>query len=73
MRFETTGAKNPRVIAIRPLGCREVRAPTWRNLTSLYAARPPLRAARNGALIIFIALHVKPFPSLSSAVERSQL
>src|SRR5256885_8308311 len=25
----------------RPLGCRELRAPTWRYLTSLYAACPP--------------------------------
>src|SRR6476646_2126923 len=40
---------------IRPLGCRELRAPTWRSLTSLYAARPPRRAARIGALINFIA------------------
>jgi hypothetical protein len=40
---------------IRPLGCRELRAPTWRSLTSLYAVRPPLRAARIGALINFIA------------------
>ncbi|PYJ47573.1 MAG: hypothetical protein DME85_04790 [Verrucomicrobia bacterium] len=51
---------------IRPLGCRELRAPTWRNLTSLYAARPPLRAARIGALINFIPLHVQRFPGLSS-------
>jgi hypothetical protein len=29
------------------------------NLTSLYAARPPQRAARIGALIIFIAPHVQ--------------
>ena len=44
-------------------------APTWRNLTSLYAARPPLRAARIGALINFIALDVQAFASLSSVVE----
>ena len=49
-----TGGKNPRVVEIRPLGCRELRAPTWRSLTSLYAARPPQRAARIGALINFI-------------------
>jgi len=68
-----TGAKNPRVVAIRPLGCRKVRAPTWRNLTSLYAARPPQRAARIGALINFIPLHVQPFPCLSSIALRSRL
>src|SRR3954451_11709207 len=37
------------------LGCRESRAPTWRSLTSLYAARPSLPAARTGTLIEFIA------------------
>src|SRR5207249_10841859 len=58
---------------IRPLGCRELRAPTWRNLTSLYAARPPQRAARIGALMNFIPPHVQPFPSLSSVARRSQL
>src|SRR5438309_9470289 len=36
------------------------------NLTSLYAARPPRRAARIGALINFIPLHVQPFRCLSS-------
>ncbi|PYI97610.1 MAG: hypothetical protein DME98_07615 [Verrucomicrobia bacterium] len=54
-----TGAKKLRVVELRPLGCRELRAPTWRNLTSLYAARPPQRAARIGALINFMALHVQ--------------
>ncbi|PYI72594.1 MAG: hypothetical protein DMF02_03160 [Verrucomicrobia bacterium] len=58
---------------IRPLGCRELRAPTWRNLTSLYAARPPLRAARIGALINFIASDVQPFSFLSSVVQLFQL
>src|SRR5437763_3495868 len=51
---------------IRPLGCRELRAPTWRKLTSLYAARPPRRATRIGALINFIPLHVQSFRCLSS-------
>jgi hypothetical protein len=54
---------------IRPLGCRELRAPTWRNLTSLYAARPPLRTARIGALINFIPPHVQGFWFLSSVAE----
>jgi len=61
------------VVEIRPLGCRELRAPTWRSLTSLYAARPPQRAARIGALINFIPLHVQPFPSLSSLAQRFRL
>jgi len=65
--------KKPARGKIRPLGCRELRAPTWRSLTSLYAARPPLRAARIGALINFIPPHVQPFPSLSSVGLRSQL
>ncbi|PYJ59198.1 MAG: hypothetical protein DME74_12935 [Verrucomicrobia bacterium] len=43
------------------------------NLTSLYAARPPQRAARIGALINFIPLHVQPFPSLSSLAQRFRL
>jgi hypothetical protein len=55
-----------RVIEIRPLGCRELRAPTWLNLTSLYAARLLLRAAQVGALIDFIRSHVQAFPFLSS-------
>ena len=46
--------KKPARGKIRPLGCRELRAPTWRSLTSLYTARPPQRAARIGALINFI-------------------
>src|SRR2546423_11323659 len=66
MRFERTGAKSRASGEIRPLGCRELRAPTWRNLTSLHAARPPRRAARIGALINFIPLHVQPFRCLSS-------
>ncbi|OLA97649.1 MAG: hypothetical protein AUH19_03490 [Verrucomicrobia bacterium 13_2_20CM_55_10] len=43
------------------------------NLTSLYAARPPQRAARIGALINFIPLHVQPFLSLSSLAHRFRL
>jgi hypothetical protein len=58
--------KPARVVRFDPLGCRELRAPTWGNLTSLYAARPPRRAARIGAVINFIPLHVQPFRYLSS-------
>jgi hypothetical protein len=54
---------------IRPLGCRKLRAPTWRNLTSLYARRPPLRTARIGALINFIPPHVQVFWFLSITAE----
>jgi len=43
------------------------------NLTSLYAARPPQRAARIGALINFIAVHVQPFQCLSSVGQRFRL
>ena len=43
------------------------------NLTSLYAARPPRRAARIGALINFMALDVQPFANLSSVAKRFQL
>jgi hypothetical protein len=46
-----------------------MRAPTWRNLTSLYAHRPPLRTARIGALINFIRTHVQVFCFMSSVVE----
>jgi hypothetical protein len=66
------GSEYPRKSAgfeIRPLGCRELRAPTWRSLTSLYAAGPPLWAARTGALIDFIALSVQAFTSLSSVTQ----
>ena len=51
---------------IRPLGCRELRAPTWRDLTSLYAACPPRRAARIGAFINFICIYLQLFAGLSS-------
>jgi hypothetical protein len=64
-----TRAKGARVLEVRPLGCRELRAPTWRSLTSLYAADPRLRAARIGALINFIAPSVQAFVSLSSAAQ----
>ena len=48
--------KKPARGKIRPLGCPEsVRGlQLGENLTSLYAARPPQRAARTGALINFI-------------------
>ena len=39
------------------------------NLTGLYAARPPLRAVRIGALISFIPPHVQAFRLLSSVTE----
>jgi hypothetical protein len=41
---------------IRPLGCREKRAPTWRYGRALYPACPPWRAARFAALVIFICI-----------------
>src|SRR5438128_10842959 len=53
MRFERTGRKKTARGVIRPLGCRELRAPTWRYLTSLYAACPPRRATPIGALVVF--------------------
>src|SRR5438132_1819472 len=65
MRFERTGAKPARG-EIRPLGCRELRAPTWRDRTGFYAACPPRRAARIGALIVFIRIYLQPFACLSS-------
>ncbi len=39
------------------------------NLTGLYAARPPVRAARIGALINFIPPYVQAFWFLSSVAE----
>src|SRR5438874_11996190 len=65
MRFERTGAKPARG-EIRPLGCRELRVPTWRDRTGLYAACPPRRAARIGALIVFIRIYLQTFACLSS-------
>jgi len=38
-----TGGKNPRVVEIRPLGCREWRAPTWRK-SNEPLCRPPAPA-----------------------------
>jgi hypothetical protein len=62
--------KKPARGKIRPLGCREERAPTWRDRTSLYAAcRNP--AARFDALIVFISIYLQPFPCLSTMVARS--
>jgi len=43
------------------------------NLTSLYAVRPPLRAARIGALINFIPPHVQAFQLLSRVARRFQV
>jgi len=61
-----TGAKNPRVVGFDHWGAANCGLQLGENLTSLYAARPPQRAARIGALINFIALHVQPFQYLSS-------
>src|SRR5882762_7164748 len=65
MRFEITGGKNPRVVRFDHWGAANCGLQLGENLTSLYAARPPQRAARIGALINFIPLHVQPFRSLS--------
>src|SRR6267378_1985338 len=66
MRFEITGGKNPRVVRFDHWGAANCGLQLGENLTSLYAARPPQRAARIGALINFIPLHVQLFRYLSS-------
>ena len=73
MRFGIP-AQKPARGKIRPLGCPE----SFRGLqlgeivTSLYAACPLWRAARIGALIIFISTNLQPFAYLSSAPARLQ-
>ena len=48
-------AKNPRVVrSTTGVPRKRSGAPTWRDLTSLYAPYPLLRAARTSALIVFI-------------------
>ncbi len=49
-----TGAKNPRVVRFDHWGAANCGLQLGENLTSLYAARPPQRAARIGASINFI-------------------
>src|SRR5437762_4300638 len=67
LEFGSRGpAQKPARGKIRPLGCRELRAPTWRDRTSLYPACPPQRVARIGALIVFICIYLQPFACLSS-------
>jgi hypothetical protein len=74
MRFERTGGKNPAGgVRFDHWGAANCTLQLGENLTSLYAARPPLRAARIGASINFIPPHVQPFRVLSSAGQRSQL
>jgi hypothetical protein len=66
MRFDITGGKKTRVVRFDHWGAANCGLQLGENLTSLYAARPPQRAARIGALINFIPLHVQPFRCLSS-------
>jgi len=49
-----TGAKNPRVVRFDHWGAAACGLQLGENLTGLYAARPPQRAARIGASINFI-------------------
>src|SRR5437016_13526855 len=67
LEFGSRGpAQKPARGEIRPLGCRELRAPTWRDRASLYPACPPRRTARIGPLIVFICIYLQSFACLSS-------
>lgn len=71
--FRDTGAKNPRVRRFDHWGAANRGLQLGENLTSLYAARPPLRAARIGALMNFISPDVQAFVSLSRLAQQFQL
>jgi len=72
MRFELPAEKTRAWLRFDHWGAADCGLQVGENLTSLYAARPPQRAARIGALINFIALHVQPFAGLSSAANQFQ-
>ena len=73
MRFERTGGKPARGVRFDHWGAANCGLQLGENLTSLYAARPPQRAARIGALINFMAFDVQPFAGLSSVAKQFQL
>ena len=68
-----TGGKTREWLTFDHWGAADCGLQLGENLTSLYAARPPQRAARIGALINFMALDVQPFANLSSVAKRFQL
>jgi len=73
MRFELPAQKPARGLRFDHWGAATVRAPTWRDRTSLYAACPLLRAARTGALIIFISRNLQRVAYLSNKRPTFQL
>src|SRR5438552_16834118 len=73
MRFGIPAQKPARGLRFDHWGATKVRAPTWRDRTSLYTACPSKGAARVGRSIKFIYPYLQPFAYLSSNASRSQL
>src|SRR5437764_15289115 len=72
MRFGIPAQKPARGLRFDHWGAAKVRAPTWRDRTSLYSACPTRRATRIGRSIKFISPYLQPITYFSREPARLQ-